>query len=96
MVATLSSNSVRVIATSTTADEVSAAVTGAGYRCRLVGQGDVTLFGDELALRLGTDIRTLQQSLAAVAEFKVGRCRLTVSKPALKAPMVSALETVTR
>jgi len=57
VVATLSSNSVRVIATATTADEVSAAVTGAGYRCRLVGQGDVTLFGDALALRLGTDIR---------------------------------------
>jgi len=25
---------------------------------------------------------------------EVGRCRLTVSKPVLKAPMVSALETI--
>ena len=28
----------------------------------------------------------------AAAEFLVRRCRLTVSKPVLKAPMVSALE----
>jgi len=27
--------------------------------------------------------------------LKVGRCRLTVSKPVLKAPVVSALETIT-
>ena len=26
--------------------------------------------------------------------FKVGRCRLTLSKPVLKAPMVSALESI--
>jgi len=30
---------------------------------------------------------------ATMRQHPVGRCRLTVSKPALKAPMVSALET---
>jgi hypothetical protein len=29
-----------------------------------------------------------------VMRAKVGRCRLTVSKPALKAPVVSALDTI--
>ena len=29
-----------------------------------------------------------------VASPKVGQCRLTVSKPVFKAPMVSALETI--
>lgn len=70
VVATLSTNTVRVIASSTTADDVRAAVEAAGYKCRLVGQGDVDVFGEDLAERLGTDLRTLHQSLAAVAEFK--------------------------
>ena len=30
---------------------------------------------------------------SSLAQLTVGRCRLTVSKPVLKAPMVSALET---
>jgi len=33
--------------------------------------------------------------LKQAAAAGVGRCRLTVSKPVLKAPMVSALETIT-
>ena len=35
-----------------------------------------------------------EEEAAAAREAAVGRCRLTVSKPVLKAPMVSALETI--
>jgi hypothetical protein len=35
-----------------------------------------------------------KQAVAVAAPLKVGRCRLTVSKPMLKAPVVSALETI--
>jgi len=38
--------------------------------------------------------RVLHRADAAVAAALVGRCRFTVSKPVLKAPMVSALETI--
>ena len=45
--------------------------------------------GPRLALEWGA------QRPLVLAEFaEVGRCRLTVSKPALKAPTVSALETI--
>eukprot|EP00740_Mantoniella_antarctica_P002354 CAMPEP_0181365088 /NCGR_PEP_ID=MMETSP1106-20121128/9837_1 /TAXON_ID=81844 /ORGANISM="Mantoniella antarctica, Strain SL-175" /LENGTH=320 /DNA_ID=CAMNT_0023480053 /DNA_START=47 /DNA_END=1005 /DNA_ORIENTATION=- len=70
VVATLSTNTVRVIASTTTSNDVAAAVEAAGYQCRLIGQGNISVFGEELAKRLGTDLRTLHQSLAAVAEFK--------------------------
>ena len=71
VVANLSANTVRVVATAAaSADDVDAAVTAAGYKCRLVGQGALEMFGEDLAARLGTNLRTLHQSLAAVAEFK--------------------------
>lgn len=70
VVATLSTNTVRVVARDANADAVSAAVENAGYKCRLIGQGDIGAFGEDLAARLGTDLRTLHQSLAAVSEFK--------------------------
>ena len=70
VVATLGTNTVRVVATTTTADEVTRAIESSGFNCRLIGQGDVDVFGEDLAERLGTDLRTLKQSLAAVAEFK--------------------------
>ena len=70
VVATLATNTVRVVARDANADAISAAVENAGYNCRLIGQGDVDVFGEELAARLGTNLRTLHQSLAAVAEFK--------------------------
>ena len=34
------------------------------------GPGRIETFGEDLAARLGTNLRTLHQSLAAVAEFK--------------------------
>ena len=69
--ANLSANTVRVVATAAaSADDVAAAVTAAGHKCRLVGQGALESFGEDLAARLGTNLRTLHQSLAAVAEFK--------------------------
>ena len=45
-------------------------MTAAGHKCCLVGQGAAETFGEDLAARLGTNLRTLHQSLAAVAEFK--------------------------
>jgi len=71
VVANLSANTVRVVATAAaSADDVAAAVTAAGHKWRLVGQGALETFGEDLAARLGTNLRTLHQSLAAVAEFK--------------------------
>ena len=66
----LETNTVRVVARLQHADDVIDAITGAGYKARLIGSGDVDAFGEDLARRLGTDLRTLRQSLAAVAEFK--------------------------
>ena len=66
----LETNTVRVVARLQHADDVIDAITGAGYKARLIGSGDVEAFGEDLARRLGTDLRTLRQSLAAVAEFK--------------------------
>ena len=43
---------------------------GSVWIIKLDGSGDVEGFGEDLAVRLGTDLRTLRQSLAAVAEFK--------------------------
>jgi len=44
------------------------------------------------------NLRRYTEVLSMTAELKpycmVGRCRLTVSKPVLKAPMVSALDTI--
>ena len=68
--AALETNTVRVVARLSHADDVIDAITGAGYKARLIGSGDVDAFGEDLARRLGTDLRTLRQSLAAVAEFK--------------------------
>jgi len=68
--ATLSTNSVRVVTATASTDAIVAAIERAGFNCRLIGQGDVGAFGEELARRLGTNLRTLRQSLAAVAEFK--------------------------
>ena len=54
-----------------------------------VGQGLANVSGamaDEVARDLRLDPRDVAEQL------KVERCRLTVSKPVLKAPMVSALE----
>lgn len=70
VVATLGTNTVRVIASTSTADDIAKAMDAAGYKCRLIGQGNIDVFGEDLARRLGTDLRTLHQSLAAVAEFK--------------------------
>ena len=66
----LETNTVRVVARLQHADDVIDAITGAGYKARLIGSGDIEAFGEDLARRLGTDLRTLRQSLAAVAEFK--------------------------
>ena len=66
----LETNTVRVVARLSHADDVIDAITRAGYKARLIGSGDVEAFGEDLARRLGTDLRTLRQSLAAVAEFK--------------------------
>lgn len=46
VVATLSSNTVRVVASTTTADDVANAVEAAGYKCRLIGQGSIDVFGE--------------------------------------------------
>jgi copper chaperone for superoxide dismutase len=71
VVANLAQNTVRVVATAAaSADDVVNAVVLAGYKCRLVGQGELDVFGEDLAQRLGTNLRTLRQSLAAVSEFK--------------------------
>jgi hypothetical protein len=45
----------------------------------------------DAAVDLITDLMAAVD-LMGVRELKVGRCRLTVSKPVLKAPMVSALQ----
>ena len=66
----LETNTVRVVARLSHADDVIDAIMRAGYKARLIGSGDVEAFGEDLARRLGTDLRTLRQSLAAVAEFK--------------------------
>ena len=80
--ATLSTNTA-VVRTSANSSDVVRAIERAGYRCRVIGAGDGDAFGDALAAALGTDARTLRQSLAAVAEFKGeayghGRVRGTV------------------
>ena len=59
---------------------------------------------DDAAAALAAAADHTQQSLAAqessllaaAAADKVGRCRLTLSRPVLKAPMVSALDTIIR
>ena len=48
------------------------------------------LFVDEEDVKLTCPISFSRLTVPA----KVGRCRLTVSKPVFKAPMVSALETI--
>ena len=53
-----------------TRNVVEEAIASTGYKNRLIGQGNVELFNERLAERLGMDLRTLRQSLAAVAEFK--------------------------
>ena len=65
----LGTNTVRVLATSSV-KTVEEKIASTGYKTRLVGQGNVELFNERLAERLGMDLRTLRQSLAAVAEFK--------------------------
>ena len=65
----LETNTVRVLAT-TPVKTVEEAIASTGYKNRLIGQGNVELFNKRLAERLGMDLRTLRQSLAAVAEFK--------------------------
>jgi copper chaperone for superoxide dismutase len=71
VVANLSANTVRVVATAAASvDDIVLAMTSAGFKCRLVGQGALETFGEDLAKRLGTNLRTLHQSLAAVSEFK--------------------------
>ena len=65
----LGTNTVRVLAT-TSVKTVEEKIASTGYKTRLVGQGNVDLFNERLAERLGMDLRTLRQSLAAVAEFK--------------------------
>ena len=67
--ASLGTNTVRVLATSSV-QTVEEKIASTGYKTRLVGQGNVELFNERLAERLGMDLRTLRQSLAAVAEFK--------------------------
>jgi copper chaperone for superoxide dismutase len=67
--ASLGTNTVRVLATSSV-KTVEEKIACTGYKTRLVGQGNVELFNERLAERLGMDLRTLRQSLAAVAEFK--------------------------
>ena len=67
--ASLGTNTVRVLATSSV-KTVEEKIASTGYETRLVGQGNVELFDERLAERLGMDLRTLRQSLAAVAEFK--------------------------
>lgn len=67
--ASLGTNTVRVLATSSV-KTVEEKIASTGYKTRLVGQGNVELFNERLAERLGMDLRTLMQSLAAVAEFK--------------------------
>ena len=68
-------------ATATTTASAGAAVTDAvearGHKIRLIGQGSAMsreveeeAFGEALAEALGTDVRTLRQSLACVGEFK--------------------------
>ena len=67
--ASLSSQTV----TTTTRDDastVSRAIASCGYNVRLIGQGATEGFTDALAAALGMDVRTLRQSVAAVAEFK--------------------------
>jgi len=71
----LGTNTVEVVTTAT-ARAVSDAIEARGYKVRLIGQGSATrghedeAFGEALARALGTDVRTLRQSLACVGEFK--------------------------
>jgi len=50
--------------------ELAAALEEGGRKARLIGSGGGDVFNEELAEQLGTDLRTLRQSVAAVAEFK--------------------------
>ena len=65
----LETNTVRVLAT-TPVKTVEEAIASTGYKNRFRGQGMLELFNERLAERLGMDLRTARQSLAAVAEFK--------------------------
>ena len=67
--ATLSASTV-VAETSANSHEVMDVIRNCGYKVRLIGQGSTLPFGDALARELGTDARTLRQSLACVGEFK--------------------------
>ena len=70
VVANLSANTVRVVATAAaSADDVAAAVTAAGHKCRLVGQGALGAFGEDLAAAWARPAHAAQ-SLAAVASSR--------------------------
>ncbi len=63
--------------TTANARAVTDAVEARGHKIRLIGQGSAMsreveeeAFGEALAKALGTDVRTLRQSLACVGEFK--------------------------
>ena len=53
---------------------------------------DVRRYMKAAAAATAADLRSAELRSAPLAQPAVGRCRLTVSKPVLKAPTVSALE----
>jgi hypothetical protein len=57
---------------------------------RFVGQCANLVRADEWLVT----VAVLSTGKKVVGRTKVGRCRLTVLKPVLKAPIVSALETI--
>jgi hypothetical protein len=50
--------------------------------------------GDTMVVRCRLTLSYLVHELNATRLINLGRCGLTVSKPVLKAPVVSALETI--
>jgi len=60
-------------------------------RC-ITGRNDVNIHAANTKGRTARDVSESAAITREITQAMVRRCRLTVSKPALKAPMVSALE----
>jgi hypothetical protein len=58
----------------------------------MAGASSVIAHLEVFSLKLSGNMREGESIIAQGVDGKVGRCRLTLSKPVFKAPMVSALE----
>jgi len=74
-------------ASSTDPDELTPIVTLSGYMDNNLPAPIIVTAGDSLVVKLRSDIRYTRDG------FMVGRCWLTISRPELKARLLSALET---